>query len=345
MPIFELQARLPLLNERDFTRYDLRSFSNAPWVLTSDRSQALLTKLSKQPSTLKDMFDHVLVGVQSGIDKIHVLRGMGEESDGIRKLFSEKANAEVEIEAGLVKPFLRGEDPHRYARPQHEFFCIYPYHLANGKTKILEEAELERSFPLGYAYLEKYRTELTEKRIRQKTNPRYWYSCHRSRDMRVFESDRIITPEISFGCNMTVAPAGMYHNTMVYSLLPSPERTKSLAYWLGLLNSKLLWWFLTNTGNVLRGGYFRFKTNYLNPFPIRTIDFSDPEDVARHDRMVGLVERMLELHERLAEARIERERTVIGARISATDHRIDRLVYDLYGLTEEEIAVVEGESR
>ena len=39
------------------------------------------------------------------------------------------------------------------------------------------------------------------------------------------------------------------------------------------------------------------------------------------------------------------ERAVIGAQIEATDRRIDRLVYDLYGLTEEEIAVVEGESR
>jgi hypothetical protein len=58
--------------------------------------------------------------------------------------------------------------------------------------------------------------------------------------------------------------------------------------------------------------------------------------------MVGLVERMLTLHERLSEARIGRERTVIGHQIAATDRRIDRLVYDLYGLTEDEIQIVEG---
>ncbi len=51
---------------------------------------------------------------------------------------------------------------------------------------------------------------------------------------------------------------------------------------------------------------------------------------------------MLALHERLAEAKIERERTVIGHQIAATDRQIDRLVYELYGLTEEEIAIVEG---
>ena len=68
---------------------------------------------------------------------------------------------------------------------------------------------------------------------------------------------------------------------------------------------------------------------------------SDPEDVARHERMVGLVERMLELYEWLAGARIERERTVIGHQISATDRQIDLLVYELYGPTNEEISIVE----
>ena len=105
-----------------------------------------------------------------------------------------------------------------------------------------------------------------------------------------------------------------------------------------------LWWFLSNTGYVLRGGYFVFKTNYLNPFPIPTIDFSDSQDVARHDRMVGLVERMLKLHQRQAEARIEREKTVIGHQITATDRQIDQLVYNLYGLTDEEARIVEGAS-
>ena len=50
---------------------------------------------------------------------------------------------------------------------------------------------------------------------------------------------------------------------------------------------------------------------------------------------------MLALHERWAGTRIEWERTVIGHQIAATDKQIDRLVYELYGLTEEEIRVVE----
>ena len=49
---------------------------------------------------------------------------------------------------------------------------------------------------------------------------------------------------------------------------------------------------------------------------------------------------MLGLHEKLAGAKIERERTVIGHQISTTDRQIDNLVYELYGLTDEEIQIV-----
>jgi hypothetical protein len=241
MPISELPAQLAALVKESFTSYDLSNFSKEPWILTHSNIQTVLSKLFLQPQTLGEVFDEILVGVQSGIDNIHVLQVVGESSAGVIKLFSERANAEVEIETGLVKPFLRGEDVHRYQEPRHSFYCIYPYQLIDGKTRILEEAELKAKFPRGYAYLKKYRTELTEIRTRQKTNPKYWYSCHRSRDMRVFESNRIISPEISLGCNMTLGKAGIYQNTMVYSFLPSSTRAEHINYWLGLLNSKLLW--------------------------------------------------------------------------------------------------------
>ncbi|MEI2761468.1 hypothetical protein [Methanothrix soehngenii] len=72
-----------------------------------------------------------------------------------------------------------------------------------------------------------------------------------------------------------------------------------------------------------------------NSFPIRTIDFSDPADVARHDRMVSLVDRMLALHKQLQEARTPHDETALQRQIEATDRQIDALVYELYGLTEE----------
>ncbi len=86
---------------------------------------------------------------------------------------------------------------------------------------------------------------------------------------------------------------------------------------------------------------FRVGTQLKQAIPIRTIDFSDPQDVARHDSMVKLVENMLDLHRRLSEAKTGHEKTLLSRQIEATDRQIDNLVYQLYGLTVEEIAIVE----
>jgi hypothetical protein len=61
--------------------------------------------------------------------------------------------------------------------------------------------------------------------------------------------------------------------------------------------------------------------------------------------MVSLVVRMLDLHKKLASEGAPHVRTVLQRQIEATDREIDRLVYELYGLTAEEIAVVEGTGR
>ena len=70
--------------------------------------------------------------------------------------------------------------------------------------------------------------------------------------------------------------------------------------------------------------------------------------MARHDKMVALValvERILALHKRLAAATIPADKELCQRQIEATDRQIDALVYELYGLTEGEIKIVEGATR
>ncbi len=78
----------------------------------------------------------------------------------------------------------------------------------------------------------------------------------------------------------------------------------------------------------------RFRAN-------READFSNPADKIAHDRMVALVERMLDLHKKLAAVKAPDEKTHLDREIKATDAGIDRLVYELYGLTEEEVGIIE----
>jgi hypothetical protein len=61
--------------------------------------------------------------------------------------------------------------------------------------------------------------------------------------------------------------------------------------------------------------------------------------------MVALVTQMHDLNKKVQDARLEPEKTQLSRQIAATDAAIDKLVYELYGLTEEEIKVVEGRAK
>ena len=117
----------------------------------------------------------------------------------------------------------------------------------------------------------------------------------------------------------------------------------SRRYLLGVLNSKLIFSYLRQISNIFRGGWITCTKQYVTQLPIRTINFSDPADKTRHDRMVALVERMLELNKKkhsgkLAPSELDR----LEREIAATDQEIDNLVYELYGITHEERKIIEG---
>jgi len=152
---------------------------------------------------------------------------------------------------------------------------------------------------------------------------------------------KILVRKTGYPLPATLDETARYPEQSLYFLY-APLGGIDLAYVAGVVNSKLFqhvyWsWMITN-----REATPQLKKIHLDEFPIRTINFSDPADVARHDRMVALVERMLDLHKRLATAQTPNDKTLLQRQITATDKEIDGLVYDLYGLTEDEIAVVEG---
>jgi len=338
-----IKEHIYALADEHFTNYNADEFSAAPWVLSHSGSDKVLSKINHFDK-LQDCFSNIFQGVVTGIDSIYFLKTCdhGDTERDVVEVFSERENQVVKMESAILKPVLKGDNVARYQEPANKYYTIYPYIEQEGKTKIIEETILSKRYPLAYKYLSNYKDELRNLRVKYKTNPIYWYSCHRGREITLFEQKRIITPEISLGCNMTICPAGQYHNTQVYSFLPKADRKENLHYWLGILNSNVMWFFMKNTGTFLRGGYVRYKTEYLKPFPIRTIDFSNQTDKACHERMVQLVEQMLDLQKQLPNAKTGHDQTLIQRQIEATNRQIDRLVYELYGLTEEDIAVVEG---
>jgi len=108
---------------------------------------------------------------------------------------------------------------------------------------------------------------------------------------------------------------------------------------LGILNSRLISYLYINISAIATKDDFRQTTlAELRRLPIPKTVRGD----TRHDRMVELVEGMLRLHKDLAGAKTPNEKERLQRQIAATDAQIDQLVYELYGLTPDEIKIVEG---
>jgi hypothetical protein len=162
----------------------------------------------------------------------------------------------------------------------------------------------------------------------------YWWEICECDYYSEFEKPKIIFPEICHKPGFAFDEMKFYPNNK-YCILPRQDK-----YLLGILNSKLMDFLVAMNLPELQAG---FTPAYvvLKNFPIYTIDFDNPDDKVRHDRMVTLVTEMLELHKHLSQAKTDQEKRIIMQEIESTDRQIDSLVYGLYGLTADEIDVVE----
>jgi len=112
------------------------------------------------------------------------------------------------------------------------------------------------------------------------------------------------------------------------------------AFFLGLINSRLLQVYWSNTYYDFKDAFPKIKGTYLAELPIRKLECSIERE--QHDRMVELVGQILRSQNQLAAARTDKDKDFYSNRCDGIDRQIDALVYDLYGLTPAEIKIVEG---
>jgi tRNA1(Val) A37 N6-methylase TrmN6 len=387
-----------IFNHTNFDVANYESLSGEKWNLKREVAESIFQKLKQQPKSIKDVFSAIRTGVDTGTDELFILEGnvKGNEFHG----YSERLGKEVVIESDIVKPMLKGKDVRKFAPITNDFYVIYPHYEKENKTIPYSEDSFKEKFPKAYEYLFEFKDELVKKKIHKKTNPIYWYSLHRGREKSIFQQLKIVTPETSLGGNLTLDYDNYYHNTQVYSLIKNDNIEEDYKFWLTILNSSVFWFFLQQTGAVLRGGYFRFKTKYLEPFPLPKlksiklqIPFIDKADLMLSNTkdFQGITykftnylqsqfainklskklqnwynlefgEFIKELNKAIKKVGSEKlskvdemdwmevfetkkaEAQTLKAEIDKTDKEIDKMVYELYGLTKEEIKVVEGEN-
>jgi adenine-specific DNA-methyltransferase len=177
-------------------------------------------------------------------------------------------------------------------------------------------------------------------------NDNYWVQygpwLAAPRDPMLFDAPlKIMARQTGDSIIATLVKAGFVARNNLHIILPKQGKI-SLYYILGLINSRLMDFYYSVMNPEKGEALAEVKKHHIEQLPIRTINFDDAADKGRHDQMVQLVELMLELHKKLPLAQTSQEKTMLQRRIEATDKQIDALVYELYGLTAEEIAIVEG---
>jgi hypothetical protein len=302
-----------------------------PWHFEERRKYTLFRNMERIGTPLENLVSRFGTGVQSGADRILV----------IEPRLARKCRLEKE----LLRRILRGRNVRRYAVRDGARLLVFPYKVERGNFAILSETEL-RKHKRVYRLLSAHRHELESRVWFGKDANELageWYGMMYLDSYRAFSSQHILTPSLSNRANFALGQGTLFATGTagVTSIIRRDDVQEDVLYLLGLLNSRLLSFYAIAHSPVFSGAYYKFSAPYLKRLPIRRIDLSDRADKTSHDRMVQLVDSMLELHKRLAAAKSEAQKTVIQRQIDATDAEIDRLVYDLYGLSAEEVAIVE----
>lgn len=157
-----------------------------------------------------------------------------------------------------------------------------------------------------------------------------------------YSRSRLISPFLATKNRFALVEDGKFIGLTDTIVLFDNKQPESLKFLLALLNSRLLTLRFRSIGKLKGGGIYEYFWNSVSKLPIRRIDFSKTADKTMHDKLVEFADKLLVLAPKLREATTESEKAVLQNAIAATDQQIDALVYDLYGLSPEEIALVEG---
>lgn len=317
----ELAEYLDGLTISDFTKIPSDKLKVDTWVLTQEDNNDILKSLLCQPRVLSDVFEKIFQGLATSKDDVYFLHNCSEEN-GIVSGYSNELCKTVEIEKGLVRPLLKGEDVHRYEKIYTHRVVVFPYKIVHGTASLYTEDEIQTLYPKGYSYLKSCETILRNRERGRLLTDEYWYRYIYPKNLILFNNEKLVAPEISLGGNYAYDERGVfYSSTTIYGYIKRNEIKSSYKSLLAILNSKVMWYFLRNTGTTMRGGYFRYKTNYVKPFPMP----SDEAIIEKEPILIPLVDKVL-----LA------KKNNPQADISAEEREIDNIVFDLYGLTEEE---------
>lgn len=264
----DLQQFLFSLTQENSTTIEMSSLSEKQWVLTAGETSRILKEMNKQPRRVKDVFDKIFQGLATSKDDVYFLNKCEEDGKYVMG-DSKQLGRRIKVEKGIVKPLLKGGNVHRYDTISTNMYVIFPYIIKEGNAVLIPEDDLSNKFPMAYSYLKENESPLRNREHGRFNIDGSWFQFGRKQGILSAETEKLVAPDISMGGNFAYDIDGkFYQTTTIYGYLKKANVKESYEFWMAVLNSRLCWWFLTNTGTTLANGFFRFKPDYINPFPV-----------------------------------------------------------------------------
>jgi hypothetical protein len=306
-----IDAFVEVLAERGFAMPQSALAADG-WRLEGAGGLALLDKLRRAGTPLGEYVGgRFYYGIKTGLNEAFV----------VDRATRDRLIAEDPRSAELLKPFLRGRDVKRWRVEFADQYLIKIESSANKKHPWSGRADQEAerifaaTFPAVHRQLSLYRPGL----IGRADQGQYFWELRACAYWEEFERPKIVYPDIAQSAEFAFDTDNNYLVNTLY-LMPAAD-----SWLLGLLNSSTLFWFYTQISNRIRGGFVRYIAQYVTQIPI-----ARPKDTKQ---VQGLVNDILAL-----------KKVDPAADVSILEARIDALVYELYHLTDAEIALIEGQT-
>ena len=320
-----------------------RKMTSAEWNFAVGAGASLFRRLAKIPVKLGDVASGIFVGLQTSADTVFLFKEFKAGRKGTTAVVSTELGESVLIESAILKRVIRSGSIGRYSAAPTAL-VLFPYEVKNGSARLFPPLEMQERFPLAWKYLTRNRALLARREHGKFRSA--WHQLY-PKNLAVWEQTKLMIPYM-----ITDLAAYLDRNDNFYFVnvttggfgITSDEKAGSLEYLCALLNSRLLDFYLKHITTTFHGGYFAANKQFIEQLPIRQINFGNAKDKSRHDRIVSLVTQMMELHKRMARAKAEPEKMVNQRQIDWTDGELNRLVYELYGLTKAEIAILESDA-
>jgi type I restriction-modification system DNA methylase subunit len=243
--------------------------------------------------------------------------------------------------ANIIKPVLSGSEIKRYSSLSKSKYLIFiPWHFPLHKGQISgasrdAEESFEKNYPAIYDYLINFKGRL-ETRNKDETGIRYeWYALQRcaASYYEEFDKPKIVWGNLSKRSSFALDEKNGFYVNAPACILPTNSR-----YVLGILNSKLMSYFLKSICAQRQGGFIEQKPVYVSQVPIKKPTKEQEIEITRYvERILQLNEKLLKIGDKLTD-----ERAVMEDEIKKTDSEIDEQVYKIYGITEDEKAIIEN---